>query len=70
MKEKRDIERPKGETRHALDHFCDTFDFVVVRTRQWLYDWRVYSYPPGYCHCRGTHSNYAGAKPTVAIGII
>jgi len=34
------------------------------------YDWWIYSYPSGYCHCCGTHSNYPGAKAAVGIWVI
>ncbi len=55
---------------HAMDHFCNSLDFVVIRIRQRLYDWRIHSYPPGDRHRRGTDSNYPGPKTTIVIWIL
>ena len=53
--------------RYALDHFCYSFDFVVVGIGQWLHDWRIHSCPPGDRHRRGLDPDHPGPKTIVVI---
>jgi hypothetical protein len=57
--------RQKG-VEHALDHMCDSLDFVVVGI-YWPCGWWTDSYPAGHRHRRGTDPSYSGAKVKVAI---
>ena len=58
--------RQKG-VEHALDHMCDSLDFVVVGTYWWLYGWWTHSHPAGHRHRRGTDPGDSGTKNIVAI---
>ena len=58
--------RQKG-VEHALDHLCDSLDFVASGTGQWLHDGWGHSYPAGHCHHRGGGSPYSRTKNIVAI---
>jgi hypothetical protein len=52
---------------NALDHLCDSLDFVVVGISWWLYGWWTHSSPSGHRHRRGTDPGHPGTKTIVAI---
>ena len=59
------ILRQKG-VEHALDHRCDSLNFVVVGI-YWSCGWWTHSYPAGHRYRRGTDPSYSGTKVMVAI---
>ena len=58
--------RQKG-VEHALDHMCDSLNFVASGIAEWLHDGWSHSYPAGHRHRRGTDPSYSGTKTIVAI---
>ena len=58
--------RQKG-VEHALDHMCDSLNFVASGIGEWLHDGRGHSYPAGHRHRRGTDPGHSGKKNLVAI---
>ena len=58
--------RQKG-VEHALDHICDSINFVASGIGEWLHDGRGHSYPAGHRHRRGTDPGHSGTKNSVAI---
>src|SRR4030043_625415 len=58
--------RQKG-VEHALDHMCDSLNFVVVGIYWWLCGWWTHSYPAGHCHHRVSGPTYSGTKNIIAI---
>ncbi len=58
---------PQKGVDHALDHRCDSLNFVASGIARGLYDWWVHSYPAGHRHRCGTDPNYSGTKTIVAI---
>jgi hypothetical protein len=58
--------RQKG-VEHALDHICDSLNFVAVGISRWLCGWWTHSYPAGRCHHSRGDPSYSGTKGIVAI---
>jgi hypothetical protein len=58
--------RQKG-VEHALDHICDSLNFVAVGIYWWLCGWWTHSYPAGHRHHRLSGPTYSGTKNIVAI---
>src|SRR4030066_1042396 len=58
--------RQKG-VEHALDHICDSLNFVAVGISRWLCGWWTHSYPAGRCHHRRGDPSYSRTKGIVAI---
>jgi hypothetical protein len=58
--------RQKG-VEHALDHRCDSRNYVVAGITEWLYDGWSHSYPAGHRHHHGTGPGHSGKKTLVAI---
>ena len=58
---------PQKGVEHALDHMCDSLNFVVVGISRWLYDGWGYSYPAGHCHRCSTDPSHSRTKTIVAI---
>ena len=52
---------------HALDHMCDSPNFVAVGISRWLCRWWTHSYPAGHRHRRRADPSYSGTKTIVAI---
>ncbi len=50
---------------HALDHICDSLNFVAVGIYQWLCGWWTHSYPAGHCRHRLSDPTYSGTKMIV-----
>ena len=57
---------PQKGVEHALDHMCDSLNFVAAGIGQWLHDWRICSRPAGHRHRRGASPSYSGTKTLVA----
>jgi hypothetical protein len=60
------ILRQKG-LEHALDHICDSLNFVASGIGEWLHDGRGHSYPAGHRHRRRADPSYSGTKTIVAV---
>ena len=58
---------PQKGVEHALDHMCDSFNFVASGVGEWLHVGRGHSYPAGHRHRRGTSPGDSGTKNIVAI---
>ena len=58
--------RQKG-VEHALDHICDSLNFVAVGIYWWLCGWWTHSYPAGHRRHRLSDPTYSGTKMIVAI---
>src|SRR4030043_1524918 len=58
---------PQKGVEHALDHICDSLNFVVVGIYWWLFGWLTDSYRAGRCHHRRGDPSYSGTKGIVAI---
>ena len=57
---------PQKGAEHALDHMCDSLDFVVVGI-SWSCGWWTHSYPAGHRHCRRADPGHSGTKTIIAI---
>ena len=53
--------------RNALDHFCDSPDFVASGVGERLHDGRSHSCPAGHRHHRLSGPAYSGTKIIVAM---
>ena len=51
---------------HALDHICDSLNFVAVGIYWWLCGWWTHSYPAGHRHRRDPGTGFSGPKTIVA----
>ena len=60
------ILRQKG-VEHALDHMCNSFNFVASGIGEWLHNGWSHSYPSGHRHRRGTDPGDSGTKNILAI---
>ncbi len=58
---------PQKGVEHALDHRCDSFNFVASGIGEWLHDGRGHSYPAGNRHRRGSDPSHSGTKTIAAI---
>jgi len=58
--------RQKG-VEHALDHICNSLNFVAVGISRWLCGWWTHSYPVGRCHHRASGPTHSGTKNIVAL---
>ena len=52
---------------HALDHICDSFNFVGDGIVDRLHDGRRHSCPAGHCHHRAGDPGYSRTKTSVTI---
>jgi len=58
---------PQKGVEHALDHICDSLNFVAVGIYWWLCGWWTHSYPAGHRRHRLSDPTYSGTKMMVAI---
>ena len=52
---------------HALDHMCDSLNFVGSGIGEWLHDGRGHSCSAGHCHRCSTDPSHSGKKNIVAM---
>ncbi len=58
---------PQKGVEHALDHMCDSLNFVASGIGEWLRDGRGHSCSAGHCHRCSTDPSHSGTKNIVAI---
>ena len=61
-----DAFRHQKGVEHALDHICDSLNFVAVGI-YWSCGWWTHSYPAGHRHRRDTDPGHSRTKNIVAI---
>ena len=57
---------PQKGVEHALDHMCDSHNYVASRIDHWLHDGWGHSYPTGHRYRCSTDPSHSGTKTIVA----